>query len=333
MDVTYVTKPAEGTSEAAVPHPQTEKLTPVSYLDGQKDPSARLVYVDNRQLELRPDPSWNLLDYKLAMKMSDGKIKTQEGKFTQGRYYRVIIPDYTGAVRELFDNLADPAIVNGLEGLRPPKSLWLGVADLVNSSCPDQNIWSENRLTMYVTPPPKCGVTSAWVLFPLTKEDADKEKALLDQGQRQGTITSESAVKDLENGSFGGYDAAKVGGEVTLTAAMKPQWYKIETVAAASTRRFRSSTASSAWQMTRSRSRPGRRTPCATDACRVVLYVADVRDKPTNKLLRSVVQKTKPVGSVQKDQPWYWHVQPVVGWASDNSPFAAKPAQGGDDSK
>lgn len=304
-----------------------EELIPISKAESlrEKDPKKRLIYqgLTPPQLELRSDPDWILKGYQVVLKGRSDALpgKTLSQKFAESRCYRLEIVGYTGSMQKLFNTVGnEKAIGFAMKGLYPPKTLGLGLADLVGTIAPRRGAWEKNYFQLNELPPSNPPADRAWVLFPLSKEDAEKLKTQLDTDFKDGKLTLGRLSESLKSGELGGYKVSNTAGDITLRANEPAKWYEMGNVNASKPGEV------PAFQRTFmiGEIADWKKDPRSQGAWRVVMFEYDTRfDGSNEKTGARTILRTSYVGDKgesRADAPY--HIERAVGWETGDSPFS-----------
>jgi hypothetical protein len=305
------------------------ELKPVSRAEGEKDPAARLIYLGLAppQLELRADPNWEVVRYTVHLNAwGDKPAKKVSEQFVGERCYRLEIEGYAGSLQDLFETLGDSERIGvAMVGIQPPKTLALGLADLVGVIATQDGEWYQNNFRVRVTPPAKPQADRAWILFPLSQGEAERLKAALDEAVKSGAQTSLSLSKSLQSGELGGYEVAKSTGNISLRPNDRAQWHEMTNV-----NPVPGDVPEFGRQFVVEEPGGWSSDPRLKGAWRVIMFERDVRSGG-EKTGSSVILPTKLAGAMSDDQPsTHFHVNQVKSWTTGDSPLAqnlpAKPA-------
>lgn len=302
--------------------PKKAEFRPVSRAAGEMDSKERLIYLGLAppQLELRADPNWEVTRYTVHLKAwGDKPAKAIPQEFIGERCFRLEIGGYSGSMQQLFETLGDPDKIGiAMVGLQPPKTLALGLADLVGVIATQDGEWYQNNFRVRVTPPVKPRADRAWILFPLAQDEAEKLKASLESAVKSGAQTSKGLSESLKKGELGGYQVSKSTGSVSLRPKERAQWQEMTNLNAAT----EGEVPEFGRQFVVEEPGGWSNDPRMKGAWRVIMFERDVRDEGNQKTGSSVILPTKLVGDMSEERPsTHFHVNQVKSWVTGESPL------------
>lgn len=303
---------------------KTVELKPVPRAAGEMNSQERLVYLGLAppQLELRADPNWDVTRYTVHLKAwanNPAQEVTQE--FVGERCFRLEIAGYKGSMQTLFETLSDPKKIGvAMKGVHPPKTMALGLADLVGAIATQDGEWYQNNFRVRVTPPVDPKADRAWILFPLAKEDAEKLKARLDSMFASGAMTSTGLSESLRKGELAGYKVSMATGNVVVHPKDPAQWHEMTDVNAAN----KGEVSEFARQFVVEDTGGWGSDPRVKGAWRVIMFEYDTRDANDNtvKTGSSAILSTRLPGDASTNpMNAFYHVNQVKTWVTGESPL------------
>jgi len=166
---------------------------------------------------LKAQPQDEPLRFTATLVRNDKKRTVTEPFPTWERAFMVVLPQFSGDLRQLFAVVRDPSKVpNAFDELREGPVVTMALVDLDSGDVPMGDTWDKNDYIPVVSALSKRKVKRAWVRFPLTQTEANDSLASyrkLTTKQISQVIRKDAVSIDAKNRS--------------VAPDSKPQWFEL----------------------------------------------------------------------------------------------------------
>lgn len=183
LDLTFINDAAQTKALTLKPSLKAEDSLKMTQL-GTYALSLGKPLLDQLASEDNADNNWKVSEYSATVSTLDMKTEVVKGNWIEADSYYLIRLDGIDQHRDLFANIIrDRTKVGGVAldvfNVGESATLALGEAGVTDDSAGDT--FEDNKISMTIASLSKTDCARAWVLFPLTKEQAERETKRLNQ--------------------------------------------------------------------------------------------------------------------------------------------------------